>query len=99
MGRWRKKIVWQAGIQASRRVSFNAGFVAARAAPISSGQASFPGIAVVRAGPGNYGPAGSITRNTEPCGRMGEADSRPPCDSTIERLMDKPSPMPFGLVL
>ena len=45
------------------------------------------------------GAAGNQTWNIDPNGLTGEAVSRPPCDSTIERQIDKPSPMPCGLVV
>jgi hypothetical protein len=47
--------------------------------------------------------AGSLTgnekRNTVPCGTFAAAERRPPCASTIERLIDKPMPSPSALVV
>jgi hypothetical protein len=50
-----------------------------------------------------YGPSGSLTgnerRNTVPWGAFVAAERRPPCASTIERLIDKPMPGPSTLVV
>src|SRR5882757_1592534 len=47
--------------------------------------------------------AGSLTgnekENTVPCGAFAAAERRPPCASTIERLIDKPMPSPSALVV
>src|SRR5437870_10695828 len=45
------------------------------------------------------GPTGSENWKTAPCGSFGVAHSRPPCASTIERLIDNPIPMPPDLVV
>ena len=42
---------------------------------------------------------GSENRNTAPWGSFGLAHRRPPCASTIERVIDKPMPMPSALVV
>ncbi len=50
----------------------------------------------------NYGTGsltGNETRNTVPWGAFAAAERRPPCASTIERLIDKPTPSPSALVV
>ena len=42
-------------------------------------------------------PTGSATRKIAPCGSFGVAHSRPPCVSMIERVLDRPIPMPVRL--
>src|SRR5262249_62159221 len=42
---------------------------------------------------------GSENWTIAPCGSLGAAQSRPPCASMIERLIDSPMPMPPGLVV
>ena len=42
---------------------------------------------------------GIENRKTAPLGSFELADSRPPCASMIERLIDKPMPMPCALVV
>src|SRR5262249_5407289 len=42
---------------------------------------------------------GSVNRNTAPCGELGEAQSRPPCASTMERQIDRPIPIPSVFVV
>ena len=37
---------------------------------------------------------GSVKQKLAPRGELSAAHKRPPCDSTIERLMDKPMPVP-----
>jgi hypothetical protein len=41
---------------------------------------------------------GSKKRNTAPWGVFAAADRRPPCASTIERLIDKPMPSPSAQI-
>src|SRR5260370_5411005 len=43
--------------------------------------------------------AGRVNWKTAPFGRFGDAQSRPPCASMIERQIDNPIPMPCGLVV
>ena len=43
--------------------------------------------------------AGSVKENTAPWGEFGVAQSRPPWFSISDRLMDKPIPIPFALVV
>src|SRR6266404_1546187 len=42
---------------------------------------------------------GSVNRNVAPGPEFGVAQIRPPCDSTIERLIAKPMPVPCGFVV
>ena len=42
---------------------------------------------------------GSENRKTAPWGAFGLAHSRPPWASTIDRLIDKPMPMPSAFVV
>ena len=43
--------------------------------------------------------AGNVKWNAVPCGRPGDAQRRPPWASTIDVLIDKPMPIPSGLVV
>src|SRR5215469_4323806 len=42
---------------------------------------------------------GSVKLNVAPRPSLGVAHKRPPCDSTIERLIARPMPEPCGLVV
>ena len=42
---------------------------------------------------------GSFNEKTAPWGSLDVAHSRPPCASTIERLIASPMPIPAGLVV
>ena len=44
------------------------------------------------------GSAGKVNLNTEPRGSLWLAHRRPPCPSTIDLQIDRPSPKPFGFV-
>src|SRR5262249_50842167 len=44
-------------------------------------------------------PVGKVNRKTVPRVMPGEAHKRPPCDSMIDRQIDKPIPMPSALVV
>src|SRR5438105_2099857 len=46
-----------------------------------------------------YTLVGSVRENVAPRGELSEAHKRPPCDSTMERLIDSPIPSPRGLVV
>jgi hypothetical protein len=41
----------------------------------------------------------SVKQKLAPCGEFGAAHKRPECDSTIERLIRSPMPVPWGLVV
>src|SRR5207249_5947312 len=55
-----------------------------------------PGAMLASAG---AGPTGRENWKMAPCGSFGVAHSRPPCASTMERLIASPMPMPPALVL
>ena len=42
---------------------------------------------------------GNVKMNVAPCGSFFSAHNRPPCDSTIERQIASPMPMPFSFVV
>src|ERR1700681_3773110 len=42
---------------------------------------------------------GRVKRNVAPRPGLAAAHKRPPCDSTMERLIDNPIPLPSGLVV
>ena len=42
---------------------------------------------------------GNVKQNLAPRGELSAAHKRPPCDSTMERLIDNPMPLPWGLVV
>jgi hypothetical protein len=44
-------------------------------------------------------PLGNVKWNAVPCGKLGDAQRWPPWASTIEVLIDRPIPMPPGLVV
>src|SRR5207302_5233254 len=42
---------------------------------------------------------GRVKQNLAPRGRLSAAHKRPPCDSTMERLIRRPIPVPWVLVV
>src|SRR5215470_18633390 len=42
---------------------------------------------------------GNVKQNVAPRGGLSAAHKRPPCDSTMVRLIDNPMPLPWGLVV
>ena len=71
-------------------------------------RAGFPGFSVALVGlvlsacslgPPIHGILGNAKWNVAPWSGFGVAQSRPPCASMIDRLIDRPMPMPLGFVV